>query len=59
MTKAKIAYFVFDVESVADAELVAKIRYPYEELDPTDAVTKYRNELVETKGTDFIPSTLR
>ena len=59
MAKAKIAYFVFDVESVANAELVARVRYPAEDIDPTDAVTKYRNELLETKGTDFIPYTFQ
>ena len=59
MAKDKIAYFVFDVESVADADLVARIRYPYEEVDPAAAVTKYRHELLETKGTDFIPYTFQ
>ena len=57
MAKAKVAYLVFDVETAADAELVAKIRYPYDDLDSTDAVTRYRNELLETNGTDFIPYT--
>ena len=59
MAKAKISYFVFDVESVADGNLVSKIRYPYEELSPSEAVTKYRNELLETRGTDFIPYTFQ
>ncbi len=57
MAKAKVAYLVFDVETAADAELVAKIRYPDDDLDPTEAVTRYRNELLETTGSDFIPYT--
>ena len=57
MTRAKIAYLVFDVETAADAELVAKIRYPDDDLDPSDAVTRYRKELLEKNGTDFIPYT--
>ena len=59
MAKAKISYFVFDVESAADGELVSKIRFPFENLDPADAIRKYRDELVETKGTDFIPYTFQ
>ena len=54
MAKAKVAYLVFDVETAADAELVAKIRYPYDDLDSTDAVTRYRKELLETNGTDCL-----
>ena len=35
---APIRYLVFDVESVADAELVAKLRYGGESLEPAEAV---------------------
>ena len=52
---SNIRYLVFDVESVADGQLVRKIRFPDEDLDPRDAIRKYRDELIETKGTDFIP----
>ena len=57
MAKAKVAYLVFDVETAADAELVSKVRYPYDDLEATDAVTRYRNELLEKNGSDFIPYT--
>jgi predicted PolB exonuclease-like 3'-5' exonuclease len=57
MDKAKVAYLVFDVETAADADLVAKIRFPDDDLDPMDAVTRYRNELLEATGSDFIPYT--
>lgn len=50
-------YFVFDVESAADGSLVSKLRYPGEELGPAAAVARFRAELVETRGTDFIPYT--
>jgi len=54
-----VAYFVFDVESVADAKLVAGMRYPGEEITPEEAVQKYRAELMEKNGTDFIPYTFQ
>ncbi|MDR1491719.1 MAG: 3'-5' exonuclease [Planctomycetaceae bacterium] len=54
MTK-QVRYLVFDVESVADAELVAKLKYPDQEISPKDAVRAYRDELLEANDTDFIP----
>ena len=55
MTSQSVRYLVFDIESVADGELVSKIRYPDEDLSPREAVRKYRDQLLEEKGTDFIP----
>lgn len=52
-------YFVFDVESVADGELVSQVRYPGEDLAPRDAIACYRKELMEAKGSDFIPYTFQ
>jgi len=52
-----IRYFVFDVESVADPDLVAKLRYPHEEIEPEEAVERYRHELIEKYDSDFIPYT--
>ncbi|MCA9120385.1 MAG: 3'-5' exonuclease [Planctomycetaceae bacterium] len=43
------------MESVADGQLVSKIRYPGEGLSPEDAIARYRAELMEKNGTDFIP----
>jgi predicted PolB exonuclease-like 3'-5' exonuclease len=54
MTK-QVRYLVFDIESAADAELVAKLKYPDQEILPKDAVRAYRDELLEANGTDFIP----
>ncbi len=59
MSPPQVSYFVFDVESVADGELVSRVRYPGEALSPTDAIARYRSELMDTKGTDFIPYTFQ
>jgi predicted PolB exonuclease-like 3'-5' exonuclease len=56
---SKIRYFVFDVESVADGHLVSQVRYPEERLSPADAIARYRAELIEQNGTDFIPYTFQ
>ena len=55
----RIRYLVFDVESVADAPLVAKLRYSGESLEPADAVRRYRDELMEKYQNDFIPYTFQ
>jgi len=54
---AAVRYLVFDTESVADAELVAKLRYAGESLEPAEAVRRYRTELMEKYESDFIPYT--
>ena len=54
---AGTAYLVFDVESVADGELVSKLRYPGEVISSREAVSRYRAELMEKHGRDFIPYT--
>ncbi len=52
-----VRYLLFDVESVADPLLVASVRHPGEEIDPIEAIEIYRKELMEKKGSDFIPYT--
>ena len=52
-----IQYFVFDIESIADGALISRLRYPTADLDPATAVAQYREELLEEKGSDFIPPT--
>lgn len=56
---ASVRYFVFDIETVADAPLVAKLRYPGEGLSPTAAVRRYRDELLAKYESDFIPYTFQ
>jgi len=54
-----VPYLVFDCESVADPELVARLRYPGEPLEPAEAVRRYRAELMEKYNSDFIPYTFQ
>ncbi len=55
MTSPKVRYLVFDVESVADGDLVATIRYPGEKMTAAKAVARFRGERMEKYNTDFIP----
>jgi len=59
MAQPTVRFLVFDVESVADGELVAAIRYPTEGLSPADAIARYRGELMEQYQRDFIPYTFQ
>ena len=57
--REEVRYLVFDIESVADAGLIAQIRHQGEDISPADALAQYRKELLETKGTDFVPYTFQ
>jgi len=59
MAKPAVRYLVFDIESVADGELVSKLRYPGQKLSAADAVRRYRDELIAKYETDFIPYTFQ
>jgi 3'-5' exonuclease len=59
MTKPAVRYLVFDIESVADGNLVSKIRYAGQGLSAADAVRRYRDELLAKYETDFIPYTFQ
>jgi 3'-5' exonuclease len=59
MSKPTVRYLVFDIESVADGELVSKLRYPGQGLSAADAVRRYRDELMAKYETDFIPYTFQ
>ncbi|GIW98671.1 MAG: hypothetical protein KatS3mg111_2004 [Pirellulaceae bacterium] len=52
-----IKYFIFDVESVADGDLIARTKYPGQSLSPEQAIRRFRQELLTTSGRDFIPYT--
>ena len=54
-----IRYLVFDIESIADAPLVAKLHYAGQSLEPAEAVRRYRAELMEKYDNDFIPYTFQ
>ena len=53
----QVTHLIFDAESVADKELIAKVRYPEEDLDPDEALAKYHAELMDQKGSTFVPFT--
>jgi len=59
VSKSPVRYLVFDIESVADAALVAKLRYPTEQIEPAEAVRRYRDELIAKFDSDFIPYTFQ
>lgn len=55
----EVSHLIFDVESVADGELIAAVRYPEQNLAPEQAIARYQAELMEQKGTTFIPHTFQ
>jgi predicted PolB exonuclease-like 3'-5' exonuclease len=59
MVEQTVTYLAFDIESVADNELVARLRYPGESLSATDALARYRAELMEKYESDFVPYTFQ
>jgi len=56
-TTPALRYLVFDIESLADGELISRIKYPGDSLAPEEAVERYRQERLEKYGTEFIPYT--
>ena len=59
MVAQAVKYLVFDIESVADGDLVSKIRYPGQGKSAELAIKDYREELLEEKKSDFIPYTFQ
>ena len=57
MPDSSVRYLVFDIESIADGDMVSKIQYPNEAMSGAEAISRYRSELLETKNTEFIPYT--
>ncbi|HUQ71678.1 MAG TPA: 3'-5' exonuclease, partial [Planctomycetaceae bacterium] len=55
--KPKPAYLIFDVEAIADGELVSKIRYPNLGMSGPEALARYRAELLAENGKDILPTT--
>ena len=52
-----VSYLVFDIESIADGDLISKIRYPEKKLSGPDAIKEFTGELMEKFGSEFIPYT--
>ncbi len=59
--RSEVGYFIFDVESAADGELIANVKYPDEALAPEQAIRRFRDDLLnESEGKrDFIPYTFQ
>jgi predicted PolB exonuclease-like 3'-5' exonuclease len=55
--RQSVSYLLFDIEAIADAELVNRIRYPSAGLSPDEALARYRAELMEQNGKDILPVT--
>jgi predicted PolB exonuclease-like 3'-5' exonuclease len=58
MSPTPPAYFVFDIESVADAALVSKVHFGGK-VPPEESIRKYRDELLAKNDSDFIPYTFQ
>ena len=56
-TSNGVSYLVFDVEAVADGNLVSKVRYAKDNLGAADAIQRYREELLAETGRDVLPPT--
>lgn len=57
MASSDPKYLVFDIESVADGQLVSRLKYQADKLSPEKAIARYRGELQADTGKDFIPYT--
>jgi predicted PolB exonuclease-like 3'-5' exonuclease len=56
-TSGDVKYLLFDVESIADGDAIARTRYPGESISAEHAIRRFRQELVMASGRDFIPHT--
>ena len=59
MADSAVSYLAFDVETVADGELISRIRYPGEGLEAKPAIERYRQELRDQYDSDFVPYTFQ
>ena len=59
MAEEKVEFLIFDVESVADGDLVSAIQYPKDDLSPSQAISRFQGERKKTHGSDFIPYTFQ
>lgn len=57
MSTPAVSYLVFDIESIADGDLISKVRYPAENYSPEKAIEVYCSERMEQFGSEFIPYT--
>jgi predicted PolB exonuclease-like 3'-5' exonuclease len=55
----KVSHLIFDVESVSDGDLISKVRYPGANFSAAEAIATYQDELMESRGTTFVPHTFQ
>ena len=55
--RKNVQFLVFDVEAIADGRLISRVRYPNEDLSEADAILRFKDELMEQRGSDVIPPT--
>lgn len=56
--KQQVRYLIFDLEAIADGELIANVKYPKETLSPQEATRKFRDEVLAERGDgkDILPT---
>jgi len=54
---SKLKYLLFDVESIADGQLISRTKYSGRGLSSDQAIAMFRQELLDESGKDFIPFT--
>lgn len=57
MSSSAVSYLVFDIESIADGELISRVRYPDKNYSPEKAIEVFCSERLEQFGSEFIPYT--
>lgn len=55
------AYLILDTESIPDGKLLARVKYPHEEMTPEEAVRRAQAEARDRShnGSDFLPVTFQ
>ena len=58
---AEAGYLVFDIEAIPDGNLVKKVRFPGENLEPAEAIRLAQDQerAKSPTGSDFLPPTLQ
>jgi predicted PolB exonuclease-like 3'-5' exonuclease len=55
--RSDVAFLVFDIEAVADGELISRVKYPQEGLTAAEATSRFRAEQLAATGKDILPPT--
>lgn len=55
--RSDVAFLIFDIEAVADGDLVSRIRFPGQGLPAKEATAAFRAEQLAATGKDILPPT--